>query len=132
MCCPAGMPQLKSRGAQPGRGAAEAGVPSSAAHSAVMLSCPPGCGSSAEDNTKPWHVEPLCLTQHETSRGQLVNLLRVAGEPSVDMAVRQVASITFKQAAKRHWEPEQEGGVLQDTGSNAWDVQLSHVSKAPP
>jgi hypothetical protein len=40
-----------------------------------------------------------------------VNLLRVAGEPSVDMAVRQVASITFKQAAKRHWEPEQEGGV---------------------
>lgn len=61
-----------------------------------------------------------------------MNLLRVAGEPSVDMAVRQVASITFKQAAKRHWEPEQEGGVLQDTGSNAWDVQLPHVSKAPP
>lgn len=47
--------------------------------------------------------------QHETSRGQLVNLLRVAGEPSVDLAVRQVASITFKQAAKRHWEPEKEG-----------------------
>jgi hypothetical protein len=38
-----------------------------------------------------------------------VNLLRVAGEPSVDLAVRQVASITFKQAAKRHWEPEKEG-----------------------
>jgi hypothetical protein len=47
--------------------------------------------------------------QHETSRGQLVNLLRVAGEPSVDLAVRQVASITFKHAAKRHWEPEKEG-----------------------
>lgn len=38
-----------------------------------------------------------------------MNLLRVAGEPSVDLAVRQVASITFKQAAKRHWEPEKEG-----------------------
>lgn len=52
--------------------------------------------------------------QHETSRGQLVNLLRVAGEPSVDTAVRQVASITFKQAAKRHWEPEKEGEVFRD------------------
>jgi hypothetical protein len=47
--------------------------------------------------------------QHETSRGQLVNLLRVAAEPSVDLGVRQVACITFKQTAKRHWEPEREG-----------------------
>lgn len=52
-----------------------------------------------------------CL-QHETSKGQLVTLLRVAGEPTVDIAVRQVASITFKQAAKRHWEPETEGKQL--------------------
>lgn len=47
-----------------------------------------------------------------------MNLLRVAGEPSVEMAVRQVASITFKQAAKRHWEPEKEGGV--HSASSAW------------
>lgn len=35
-----------------------------------------------------------------------MNLLRVAGEPSLDMSVRQVASISFKQVAKRYWEPE--------------------------
>lgn len=55
-----------------------------------------------------------CL-QHETSKGQLVTLLRLAGEPTVDLSVRQVASITFKQAAKRHWEPENEGKPLCGT-----------------
>jgi hypothetical protein len=30
----------------------------------------------------------------------------VAGEPSLDLSVRQVASISFKQVAKRYWEPE--------------------------
>jgi hypothetical protein len=42
--------------------------------------------------------------QYELAPGHVVNLLRVAGEPSVDLGVRQVASITFKQVAKRHWE----------------------------
>jgi hypothetical protein len=58
---------------------------------------------------RPTH---LPLPQHETSKGQLVHLLRVAGEPSVDLAVRQVASISFKQTAKRHWEPERPSELL--------------------
>jgi len=44
------------------------------------------------------------VVQYELAPGHVVNLLRVAGEPSVDLGVRQVASITFKQVAKRHWE----------------------------
>jgi hypothetical protein len=51
-----------------------------------------------------------------------VNLLRVAGEPSVDLAVRQVASITFKQAAKRHWEPEKEGECVLHRHSRDYGV----------
>lgn len=45
------------------------------------------------------------VVQYELAPGHVVNLLRVAGEPSVDLGVRQVASISFKQVAKRHWEP---------------------------
>eukprot|EP00879_Flechtneria_rotunda_P022091 GHRR01023309.1.p1 GENE.GHRR01023309.1~~GHRR01023309.1.p1 ORF type:complete len:1020 (+),score=395.54 GHRR01023309.1:417-3476(+) len=44
--------------------------------------------------------------QHELAKGYVVNLLRVASEPSVDLSVRQVASIAFKQVAKRYWEAE--------------------------
>jgi hypothetical protein len=44
--------------------------------------------------------------QHKHARGQIVNLLRVALEDSVDPAIRQVAAISFKNAAKRDWEGE--------------------------
>lgn len=47
------------------------------------------------------HLTPL---QQHLARGGLVNLLRVALEDSMDPAVRQVASITFKNAVKRDWE----------------------------
>jgi hypothetical protein len=47
---------------------------------------------------------PALLPQAELSKGQIVNLLRVAAEESVDPAVRQVAAISFKNSAKRHWE----------------------------
>jgi hypothetical protein len=40
-----------------------------------------------------------------------VNLLRVALEDSVDPAIRQVAAISFKNAAKRDWEGEGAGAV---------------------
>lgn len=45
------------------------------------------------------------LKQHEAVKGHVVNLLRVAGEDSVDPAIRQSASISFKNTAKRTWSP---------------------------
>lgn len=50
-------------------------------------------------------------TQHEGDRGQLVNLLRVAAEPTVDLGTRHIAAITFKNAVRRRWDPS-EGGAL--------------------
>ena len=41
--------------------------------------------------------------QHE--QGQLVNLLRVAMEDSLDIGLRQVAAITFKNLVKKEWDP---------------------------
>lgn len=37
--------------------------------------------------------------------GQLVNLLRVAVEESLDVGIRQVAAITFKNAVRKDWDP---------------------------
>jgi hypothetical protein len=42
--------------------------------------------------------------QHKHAPGQLVNLLRVALEESVDASVRQVAAISFKNVVKRDWQ----------------------------
>ena len=44
------------------------------------------------------------MVQNETVKGQVVNLLRVAAEESVDPAVRQVASISFKNLVKKAWD----------------------------
>lgn len=54
-----------------------------------------------------------CAPQHKHARGQIVHLLRVALEDSVDPAIRQVAAISFKNTAKRDWEGEgaEEGGL---------------------
>jgi hypothetical protein len=45
--------------------------------------------------------------QHE--QGQLVNLLRVAVEDSLDVGLRQVAAITFKNLVKQEWDPSGAG-----------------------
>jgi len=47
--------------------------------------------------------------QHEGDRGQVVNLLRIAAEPSVDLGIRHIAAITFKNTVKRRWDPEEDG-----------------------
>ncbi len=52
-----------------------------------------------------------------------MNLLRVAGEPSVDISVRQVASISFKQVAKKYWEPEK--GTQNQLGCGQFNGQHS-------
>ena len=41
--------------------------------------------------------------QFQHSKGQLVNLLRVAVEPSLDQGTRQAAAITFKNLVRRDW-----------------------------
>ncbi len=46
------------------------------------------------------------VLQSKHARGQIVNLLRVALEDSVDPAVRQVAAISFKNLVKRDWADE--------------------------
>eukprot|EP00887_Chlorella_sp_A99_P003658 scaffold7.g3658.t1 len=47
------------------------------------------------------------LNQHKHAPGQLVNLLRVALEDSVDPAVRQVAAISFKNVVRQGWQAEE-------------------------
>jgi len=44
--------------------------------------------------------------QHDAVPGQVVNLLRVAAEDSVDMGIRQQAVIAFKNLVKRSWDVE--------------------------
>lgn len=46
----------------------------------------------------------------------MVNLLRVALEDSVDPAVRQVASISFKNLVKRDWAAEGAWGGSRAAG----------------
>ena len=41
--------------------------------------------------------------QFQHSEGQLVNLLRVAVEPSLDQGTRQAAAISFKNLVRRDW-----------------------------
>ena len=47
----------------------------------------------------------LHALQFQHVPGQLVNLLRVAVEDSLDVGIRQVAVITFKNAVKKDWDP---------------------------
>ena len=47
---------------------------------------------------------PACA-QYKHARGQVVNLLRAAVEPSLDLAIRQQAAIIFKQLCRSEWDP---------------------------
>lgn len=66
----------------------------------------------------------IVIHQHDGSRGQIVNLLRVAAEQSVAMGVRQVAAISFKNIARRDWEPKEGRWVA----TNAKWVSLRHTT----
>ena len=57
----------------------------------------------------------MCPLQFQHVPGQLVNLLRVAVEDSLDVGIRQVAAITFKNATRKDWDPL--GGLLPDSQS---------------
>ena len=43
--------------------------------------------------------------QFQHVQGQLVNLLRVAVEDSMDLGLRQIAAITFKNLVRKDWDP---------------------------
>jgi hypothetical protein len=70
-----------------------------AAAPTAVAAHPAGCAHLV---ASPAWLDP----QHKYARGQIVNLLRVALEESVDPAVRQVAAISFKNLVKRDWEAE--------------------------
>ncbi|KAI8465003.1 MAG: armadillo-type protein [Monoraphidium minutum] len=75
------------------------------------------------------------LLQHEGDRGLVVSLLRVAAEPSVDLGVRHIAAITFKNAVKRRWDPEKGGSyspLAEDDKAVVRDNMLEALLRAPP
>eukprot|EP00878_Enallax_costatus_P046967 GHUV01057304.1.p1 GENE.GHUV01057304.1~~GHUV01057304.1.p1 ORF type:complete len:796 (+),score=306.27 GHUV01057304.1:175-2562(+) len=89
-----------------------------------------GCLSANQEERKA--AEAL-LKQHELSKGHVPNLLRVAGEPTVNISVRQVASISFKQVAKKYWESEKENAPMlaADDKQLVRDNLLEAIIRAP-
>ncbi|KAL4855989.1 Importin beta-like SAD2 [Chlorella vulgaris] len=73
------------------------------------------------------------LEQSKHARGQVVSLLRVALEDSVDPAVRQVAAISFKNLVKRDWDVE-EGKVsplAEEDKAAVRGVMVEGVTRSP-
>jgi hypothetical protein len=63
----------------------------------------------------------------------VVNLLRVAAEPTVDLGIRHIAAITFKNAVKRRWDPEKDGAQwgLGGRGRRRRNQDWSDAAAAP-
>ncbi|CAL5220954.1 g3058 [Coccomyxa viridis] len=73
------------------------------------------------------------LEQFQHVPGQLVNLLRVAVEDSLDVGIRQVAAITFKNATRKDWDPLEGPSPIPDSDKAAVrDNLLEGVMRAPP
>jgi hypothetical protein len=68
-------------------------------HAPRQVRIPPACVRACEA-----HLRPACALQCRHSPGQIGNLLRVALEESLDLAIRQVAAIAFKNVVKKAWE----------------------------
>ena len=76
-----------------------------------------------------WNAEPCrFLLQFQHVEGQLVNLLRVAVEDSLDVGIRQVAAISFKNLVRKDWEPQGAAGHL--SLSLHHDTRLSVIHAA--
>ncbi|KAG1660790.1 hypothetical protein FOA52_011331 [Chlamydomonas sp. UWO 241] len=73
------------------------------------------------------------LKQHEVAQGQVVNLLRVAAEETVDAAVRQVAAISFKNLVKKNWEAPSEGAyqIPEEDKAMVRDNLLETLIRSP-
>lgn len=64
--------------------------------------------------------------QFQHAEGQLVNLLRVAVEDSLDVGIRQVAAISFKNLVRKDWDPQGAAGHLSFSFT-IWHGPLSCV-----
>ena len=53
----------------------------------------------------------ICF-QCQHAPGHLVGLLQIVVTPSIDISIRQVASIEFKNAVGRHWSNDTRNGIL--------------------
>lgn len=58
----------------------------------------------------------------------MVSLLRIAAEPTVDLGIRHIAAITFKNAVKRRWDPERDGE--RGAGRRLWAARAAQASGA--
>ncbi|KAK9813831.1 hypothetical protein WJX73_000701 [Symbiochloris irregularis] len=73
------------------------------------------------------------LKQFQHSKGQLVNLLRVAVEPSLDLGTRQAAAITFKNLVRHDWAADDPSSPIPAEDKQAVrENLLESLIRAPP
>ncbi|BDA47636.1 Importin-7 [Coccomyxa sp. Obi] len=72
------------------------------------------------------------LAQFQHVEGQLVNLLRVAVEDSLDVGIRQVAAISFKNLVRKDWDPQGGPSPIPEADKAAVrDNLLEGIVRAP-
>ncbi|EIE23737.1 ARM repeat-containing protein [Coccomyxa subellipsoidea C-169] len=72
------------------------------------------------------------LAQFQHVKGQLVNLLRVAVEDSLDVGLRQVAAISFKNLVRKDWDPPGSPSPIPEEDKAAVrDNLLEGIVRAP-
>lgn len=73
------------------------------------------------------------LNQLHTLPGHLVGLLRIMVQPTLDIAVRQVASIHFKNLVSRHWKSSEVGEqIIEADKRTIRENILEALVHAPP
>ncbi|PSC72993.1 importin beta-like SAD2 [Micractinium conductrix] len=97
---------------------------------AVLVAALSGCQSPDPAIRK---AAEEALNQSKHARGQVVNLLRVALEDSVDPAVRQVAAISFKNLVKRDWAAEEGKPCLlaEEDKAAVREAMLEGIARSP-
>ncbi|GMH35700.1 hypothetical protein BSKO_03568 [Bryopsis sp. KO-2023] len=92
--------------------------------------------SCLSHNTDEIKAAESILSQHETQKGQVQNLLRVAVEGTLDPALRQSAAIYFKRLVERRWEPKDKekegGGLFEEDKAEVRNNIVQAVVRSPP
>lgn len=92
-------------------------------------------GACTNPNPEVRKAAEDALNQSKHARGQVVNLLRVALEDSIDPSVRQVAAISFKNLVRRDWSPSEEGKaspLAEEDKAAVREALLEGITRAPP
>ncbi|KAK9839718.1 hypothetical protein WJX81_008385 [Elliptochloris bilobata] len=91
-------------------------------------------GAAQSSNPQQRNAAEQTLLQFQHSPGQLVNLLRVAVEESVDLGTRQAAAISFKNLVRKDWEGAGSSGSAIPEADKAAvrDNLLEGIVRAPP